>query len=200
MAQSDLGAAQASYLKAKEIEPDSAVARNSLGACLMRQAKFQEAIEHFEISYYTFATALIASALGEAYWFSRNFKTALAFHQYAADYLNANPDLQDRYTGGAWRAGFLPLRPGDLETGKQSVDVYDLDQKKAILHFQLAIGHALREEFDEANKEFEVAFKLQPSLGIRNLAQNRMEAVVNMAQPMSDATNTWLAQHHKLLN
>jgi tetratricopeptide (TPR) repeat protein len=200
MAQSDLGAAKVSYAKAIDLEPNSAVANNCLGACHMRLSNFSDATQNFEISYNTFATALIASALGEAYWFSRNFKLALAFHQYAADYLNANPDLQDRYTGGGWRAGFLPLRPGDLETGKKSVPLYTAEQKKTLLHFELAIGHALLGDLASANQEFEVASKLQPSPEIRHLAQNRLEAVLNMVEEMSDATKTWLANHRDMLD
>jgi tetratricopeptide (TPR) repeat protein len=195
MAQSDPNRAQIHYAEAVRRHPYSAVAKNDLGACLIRLGKFSEGTAQLIESYTISPTALIAAALGEAYWFSLNFRKALEFHQYAADYLNANPDLQDRYTRGGWRAGFLPLRPGDLETGKQSVEVYDLEGKKSILHFQLAIDHALLEEFDEANEEFEVALKLRPSRQIRQFVQNGIQAAESWLKQLSEATKTWLSEH-----
>ncbi len=78
--------------------------------------------------------------------------------------------------------------------------VFDVEHKKAILHFQLAIDHALLQGFDDANKEFDLALKLQAPLQIRHLIRNRLQAVTNMVRPMSEATKTWLADHFKLLN
>lgn len=129
----------------------------------------------------------------------RNFNAALGIHQVAADYMNKNSDLQDRYNGGEWTSGFLPLRVGDRETIKISVPIYTLEQKKTILHFELAIDQALLGRFDAANQEFAVAWKLAPPLGHRQLIQNRMQSVENLVQ-MPEASKSWLAEHRKMLD
>ncbi len=90
MSRSNLAAAEFNFANAVELYPGSAVARNNLGACLMRSAKFPEATAQFIESYRISPTALIACALGEARWFSGNFEEALDVHQRAANYLNAN--------------------------------------------------------------------------------------------------------------
>ncbi len=70
----------------------------------------------------------------------------------------------------------MPLGPGDLETIKISVTVYTVEQKKALMHFELAIDHALLGQLDAANQEFAVALNLQPPPGHRQLIQNRMQS------------------------
>jgi tetratricopeptide (TPR) repeat protein len=195
---SDLPEARLQYQKAVDHNPSSAAAKNSLGACLMLLSKFPEATKQFVESYQISPTALIASALGESYWFSGSFRDALDSHQQAVDFLNENPDVQNRYTSGGWRAAFCPLADGDIETPKRIVQLVSVEEKRAVLHFQLAIDHALLNNFVDANTEFEVALKFQPSTGIHQFIQNRMEALGNRVQ-MSDSSKTWLAKHRDML-
>jgi tetratricopeptide (TPR) repeat protein len=195
-----LSEAEMNCANAVERFPGSAVARNDLGACLVLLSKFPEAVVQFTKSYEISPTALTAFTLGEAYWFTSNFKSALYYHQEASDYLQEDRDLQDRYVGGDWTSGFLPLYVGDIETIKTNVEIYTVAQKKALFHFELSIDQALLGNFEAAEQEFAAGLKLQPPQGHRELIQNRLESVKNIVRPMPDATANWLAEHREKLN
>ena len=199
MGQSRVNEAKANFEKAVELDPNSAMAKNDLAACHFLLSDFSGASREFEESYRISPTALTALNMGEAYWFSGKFFAALEMHQIAANYMNETRDPQDRYIGGQWTSPFFPLHVGDLETIKKSAPVYTVEQKKALLHFDLAVDHALLGSFDAANREFDAALKLQPQWGQRQVAQNRMQSAQNMVQ-MSDASRNWLAEHRRMLD
>ena len=109
-------------------------------------------------------------------------------------------DPQDRFIGGEWASGFLPLRVGDQVTIKKpAVSVYTLDQKKALIHFELSIDQALLGNLPLANQEFEKAMKLDHNQAQDSLMQNRFQAVENLV-PVSGDNKTWLAEHRKMLD
>jgi tetratricopeptide (TPR) repeat protein len=199
-AQSDLTDAETNLAKAVELDPDSATAKNNLAACHMVLSDFSGAVPLFEESYRISPSAVTALSLNEAYWYSLNFDRALAVLQPAADYMDQKHDLPDHYIGGEMGSGFLPLVVGDRETIKTTVPIYTVDQKRPIFHFELAIDHALLGEIAEANKEFDFALKLRPSIDIRRLIQNRMESVGNIVRPLPEATRTWLTEHRDMLD
>ncbi len=196
--QSKVNEAKANFEKAVELDPNSAMAKNDLAACYFLLTDFPGAARGFQESYKISPAALIALNMGEAYWFSGDFAAAREIHQIAANYMNDSHDPQDRYIGGDWREPFFPLHVGDLETIKITTQVFTTEQKKAIVHFALAVDHALLEEFDDANREFAIASNPRPPAGHRQLIQNRMQSAENMAK-MSDASKSWLADHRKML-
>ena len=96
--------------------------------------------------------------------------------------------------------GFLPLRVGDQDTIKKpTVSVYSLEQKKALIHFELSIDQALLGNLPLANQEFEKAMKLDHTPEQDSLIQNRFRAVENMV-PASAESKAWLAEHRKMLD
>ena len=197
--QSKVNEAKANFEKAVELDPNSAVAKNDLAACHFLLSDFAGAARGFQESYQISPTALTALNMGEAYWFSRDFAAALQMHQIAANYMSETHDPQDRYISGIWREPFFPLHVGDFDTIKTSTQVGTMEQKKTILHFALGIDYALLEKFYAANQEFSIAWKLDPLPEHRHLVQNRMQSVLNMVQ-MSDASNSWLTEHRKMLD
>lgn len=92
----------------------------------------------------------------------------------------------------------FPLQMGDVKTIRSSVTIYTPEQKKAALAFALAIDLALLQRFSDANEKFAAALRLQPDRGQRQLAENWMHSVENMAQ-MSEGSKNWLEEHRKLL-
>jgi tetratricopeptide (TPR) repeat protein len=191
--------ARSNYAKAVEHDSSFAAAKNNLAACNILLSDFSGATREFEESYQISPSAVTALSLGEAYWYSRKFDAALYIHQIAANYMNENHDSPDRYIGGEWTAGFLPLHAGDLETIKMSVPLYTVEQKKALLHFELSIDHALLGELGDADREFDIGLKLQPPAGHRQLVQNRIQSVENMVL-MPDGSREWLARHRQKLD
>jgi hypothetical protein len=77
--------------------------------------------------------------------------------------------------------------------------VESLEQKKAFLHFELAIDYALLERFDEADREFAAGSKAQLLPGHWRLIENRLASVENMVQ-MADDSRSWLDDHRKKLD
>jgi tetratricopeptide (TPR) repeat protein len=199
-AQGNLPEAQANFTKVLKLDPNSAAAGNDLGACEILQSDFVNATRQFEQSYNISPSAVTAISLGEAYWFILAPKSAREIHQIAADYMEHSSDPQDRFIGGEWASGFLPLRVGDQVTIKKpAVSVYTLDQKKALIHFELSIDQALLGNLPLANQEFEKAMKLDHNQAQDSLMQNRFQAVENLV-PVSGENKTWLAEHRKMLD
>jgi tetratricopeptide (TPR) repeat protein len=192
--------AKNNFLKVLQLDPNSAAARNDLAACLILQSDFVNAARQFENSYNMSPNAITALDLGEAYWFLRLPKAARQIHQIAINYLDQHSkDSQDRFIGGEWAAGFLPLHVGDQETmRKPSVPTYTLDQKKALFHFELSIDQALLGNEEQADQEFNAAMKLDHTPEEAALMQNRFLAVENMV-PTSVQSKAWLTEHGSML-
>jgi tetratricopeptide (TPR) repeat protein len=197
--QSRVAEAGTNFAKVVELDPNLAVAKGALASVYLHLSNYSGAVQQLEESYRISPTAVTAFTLGQAYWYVRRFHDALWVHQGAASYIDKPHDVTDRYIGGPWTSVFLPLRAGDLETIKVSVPVYTVEQKKALMHFELAIDHALLGQIEDANREFAVALTFQPPPEHRHLIQNRMQSLANMVQ-MSDASKSWLADHRKLLD
>jgi tetratricopeptide (TPR) repeat protein len=198
-AQAKLPEAQANFAKVIQLDPNSAAARNDLGACQILQSDFAHAPRQFEDSYNISPSAVTALSLGEAYWFAGFPDAARQIHQIAASNMEHADDSQDRFIGYEWASGFLPLRVGDRETLKKpAVAVYTLDQKKALMHFELSIDQALLGNLQQANQEFAVAMKLDHTSEQSALMENRFSAVENLV-PTSPECKAWLAEHRKML-
>jgi tetratricopeptide (TPR) repeat protein len=197
--QSKVAEARADYQLAVNVDPESPMAQNNLGACSLLLGDFPAAQRGFKEANRISPTALSAINLGEADWYMRDFAGALEIDQIAAYRLEKNLDPQDRYLAGTWTSGFLPLHAGDLETIKYTMWVETVEQKKTYLHFDLAIDYALLENFDEADKEFAAGSKTQLLPGHRSLFRNRMESVENMVQ-MPDDSKSWLDKHRNMLD
>jgi tetratricopeptide (TPR) repeat protein len=198
IAKSAYGNAATYYSKALEFDPNFAAARNNLAACYMLTMKFEDAVKQFENSYRISPTGVTAFALGEAYWFSRNFDNALEIHQAALSALNASSGAQDRYISGGWQSMFLPLRAGDVETVKMSVFANTLEQKKSLLHFEVAIDYALLGCFPEAEQEFNAALKLEHPSAYRKFFVNRILSIAGFIDTPQEV-KSWLQSHRKML-
>lgn len=199
-AQGNLPEAQANFTKVLQLDPNSATARNDLGACETLQSDFVNAARQFEQSYNISPSAITAIDLGEIYWFVQAPKSSREIHQIAANYMEHSTDPQDRFMGPEWVTGFLPLRVGDQDTIKKpTVSVYSLEQKKALVHFELSIDQALLGNLPLAKQEFEKAMKLDHTSEQDSLIQNRFLAVENMV-PASAESKAWLAEHRKMLD
>ena len=196
---SDVDAATADFKEAVHADPLSPVALNDLAACQFLAADFAEASKGFEASYRISPKLITALNVGETDWYLGNFTAALAWHQWATNYLDGDVAVGDRILGGEWTEPYFPLHAGDRETIKTTMHVYTVAQKRATFHFALAIDHALLEDFDAANAEFATATKLQPIPEHRRLIQNRIESALDMA-PVSDTARTWLISHRTALN
>lgn len=184
----------------KAIDPDhpSLDAVNDLAACQFLSADFAEAAKGFEQSYRISPKLSSSLNRGEADWFLRDFRDTIKWHQWAANYLDGPVEDNDRLLGGEWIEPYFPLHVGDHETIRNSTHIYTAAQKRITFHFALAIDHALLEEFDEANNQFEFAKKLQPIPDHRRLIQNRMASVENLVQ-ISNASKNWLIDHRAKL-
>ena len=197
--QSKVAEARADFQKAVDVDHESPMAQNNLGACSLLLGDFPAAQRAFKEANRISPTALSAINLGEADWYLRDFTGALNMHQIAAYNIEKPLDPQDRYLAGTWTSGFLPLHAGDLETIKYSMWVETVEQKKTLLHFELAIDYALLERFDEADKEFVAGLKAELLPGHRSLFQNRLASVENMVQ-MPDDSRKWLDEHRRKLD
>lgn len=195
---SQMAEAATNFAKVVELDPSSAMARNDLAVCRILQSDFSGAIQQFERSYRISPTVVTSIALGEAYWYNRQFSNALGIHSWAAKYMN-DADPNDRFVGDQWFASYLPLHPGDLDSIKTKVMIDTLEQKKALAHYEVAIDEALLDNRDAADQEFAAALKLEHGKEYRRLVQNRMQSVENLV-PMSMEAKVWLAEHDKLLD
>ena len=199
MLQSDTAEAKVNFAKVVQLDPNSSIGRNDLAACRILSSDFHGAIQQFEESYRISPYVVTSIALGEAYWYDRQFANALGIHRWAVGYLAQVNDPQDRLAGGEWWAGYLPLRIGDLETVKARVTVGTLEQKKALAYYELAMDEALLGNSESADRDFATALKLENGPQYRRLVQNRMQSVENIV-PISAGARTWLEEHRKLLD
>lgn len=186
--------AAADFAKVLEYDPNSSVARNNLAACNMILARFDRAADLFSDSNRIDPTALNARNLAEASWFTGRFQSALIAHSWAADRVDRITDPNERFLAGLWMEPFLPLRPGDTETSKTKIFISTLDQKKAVLHYELAIDHALLGQLSAADKEFAAARKIDREPDIVNDMDNRIQSIESFVT-LSPATRSWLDAH-----
>jgi tetratricopeptide (TPR) repeat protein len=201
MGLSEISEAVSNFSKAVDLDPNSATAKNNLGFSQLLLSNYTEAIRQLEEAYEISPNMLTAVNLGDAYRYSGDIKDALAWHRLALDALieMKTPGDEQRYIRGTWRYNFMPLFPGDVQTIKHFIDVYNRQQKEALTHYALCIDLALLGNFDDSTKEFDSGVKLERSLRFREFFQNKMLSTQNLVHPRADA-KVWLEQHQNLLD
>jgi len=195
---SDIKEAAANFSKAVDLDRNSAVAKNNLAACHILLSDFTAAVGQFEDSYRISPSPITALALGEAYWYSGQFDSALELHQSALEYVQKKYDPQDRYIGGGWTSGFLPLHAGDLETIKTCMQFFTPEQMEAFAHIEVCVDQALLGNLEAATAEFDAVLKLERGPAYRRIFQNRMQSAENLVK-MPDSSKAWLVERRKML-
>jgi hypothetical protein len=92
----------------------------------------------------------------------------------------------------------MPLQPGDLVTPTNYVEIYELQQKQMLVHYNLSFGYALTGDFEGAEKEFAAANQLDPYQDYNDFFASKMGSIVNLVN-MSDTSRAWFENHRAFL-
>lgn len=181
---------------ALEQDRDYATTHENLGYSYLLTLNWDKALEHFHQSYRISPTWITAQSLGEAYRYAGNFRTALAWHQAAMKGIEESKSDTDPFlrSGSESMWNFMPLSRQDRETIKQTVNVYDTDEKRAFTHYALSLDFAIMDDFDKADKELREALKLDKDRNFSDYVANAINAIENLCSPDTPAKQ-WLEVH-----
>ena len=102
------------------------------------------------------------------------------------------------FTGWVWRYNFMPSHRGDSETIQQSVDVGDLDGKQAIVLYALGLDNPPLGNLTEADKHFELAWKLDRPSRYELFFANEIASIVKLVDVTVSARDWLTAKKGKL--
>lgn len=180
---------------ALEQDRDYATTHENLGYSYLLTLKYDKALEHFHQSYRISPTWMTAQSLGEAYRYSGQFRTALAWHQAAMKGIEESKSDTDPFLRGSesmWN--FMPLSRQDHETIKQTVNVYDTEEKKAFTHYALSLDFAILNEFDRVERELQEALKLDKDRTFSDYVANAINAIENLCS-LNNSARQWFEVH-----
>jgi tetratricopeptide (TPR) repeat protein len=186
------------YEKAVEIEPNQQMANNNVGFCYLLMLDFNQAIPHLNNAYNTSPSLLTLLNLGDAYLFSGDINNALSHEEFALRMIEKKEFENERFMEGAWLYSYMPLQPGDLVTPTNYVEIYELQQKQMLVHYNLSFGYALTGDFEGAEKEFAAANQLDPYQDYNDFFASKMGSIVNLVN-MSDTSRAWFENHRAFL-
>ena len=150
-------AALAEWTVLASSNPDDARIQNSLGAELVRAARFQEAVPHFQKAlqlnpqYYAVHGSLAAALLKVG----RN-KDAFSEYEVALRIYPGSPDLHNSYGGALARVGQLD------EAMNEFMKAIAINPSLAEAHNNLGIALARKDRIGEASEQFAKAIELNP--------------------------------------
>ncbi len=181
--------------KALRLDPDFGLAHSNLGFLYILSLNSDEALEHLKKSNQISSKWSTTYSLGEAHRYAGNFSQALDWHQAAMKGITDSKSENEpflRESEVMWN--YLPLNRQDHETIKDTVTVYDLDQKKAFTHYALSFDFAIENEFDKANKELEEALKLDKDHAFTSYFASEIKSIENLCS-LNAAAKKWFENH-----
>jgi len=191
-AEDDVSEAIANFSRALEIDPNYAVTRLNLGRSYLLAGDFDKAIEHLARAKKLSPQAEAALLLGDAYLYKGGadaVANARRDHEYALTILESAPQ-SDNYIASFSIFNYMPLRPGDRETIKHFVYTNNEKQNKAFVHYALSFDHALLKKFDEADKEFKIAYELESGSDYQVYFQYKILSLISYVK-MEPEVKSW---------
>ena len=182
--------------KAVELDPYFPVANLNLGYAYILTFNSREALEHLHKSYQTDPKWSAAYSLGEAYRYAGDIDSATDWHQRALRGLtDANSEKDpfvEQQSESVWN--YMPLSRQDRETMKYIVTVDSMDEKKAFSYFATCLDLAMKNKFDEADKDFEEAVKFDKDREYFSYFAYAIRSIENLCAPNAVAKQ-WLEKH-----
>lgn len=180
------------FERAVELDPNNAQGTNNLGFSNLIYGEFEKAIEYLSRSNERERRLLTMLNLGDAYRYAGNVKAALRLHTEARGALMSNR-YEPHFFGNAWRYNYMPLSRGDTVTILTTVLVDEVGEKRAFVHFAVALDLALSEELGAARREFDTALKLVPGPEFRCFFANKISAIHGFVKE-SSRTKQWFEE------
>jgi tetratricopeptide (TPR) repeat protein len=190
----DLDKGMDAFEKALMLDPTLGMAHNNLGFVQLIAGNTAKAIEHLEKAYAISPSLLTAINLGDAYRCAGKSDLALAWHETALSNAIEIDTSDARYLGLEWLYNYMPIAPGDRETIKKFVRVYDRKQKQAVATYALSLDHAMVGQFSRADSLFQRAVELESTSAFRRFFANKIQAIEKTV-PLPPAQQLWLQRH-----
>jgi tetratricopeptide (TPR) repeat protein len=167
------------------------LANANLGICHLLTLQFDEASDCFNLAWRGDPNLFYLIGLGDAQLFCSNFKEALRLHSEGVRRLDRDGIEKERYLGGEWLRNFMPLKHGDTETVRLSVNAYTFEQKKTIALYALALDQAINGEILAADKTFADACALDKEGEYQSFVANQIRSILNLLK-IPQPGLTWL--------
>jgi tetratricopeptide (TPR) repeat protein len=192
MCSNEFEKARSYFQKAFNLDKSYPLANANLGICHLLTLQFDEARTYFDLACRGDSNLFYLIGLGDAQLFCSNFKEALSLHSNAVRILNQKGIEKERYTRGVWLRNFMPLKHGDTETVRLSVNAYTFEQKKTIALYALALDQAINGEIPAADKTFADACALDKEGEYQSFVGNQIKSILNLLK-IPQPGQTWLA-------
>jgi tetratricopeptide (TPR) repeat protein len=184
--------------RALELDPEFPTLYENLGYIYLVTLDLPQAEKYLSVGYRLSPSWEKACSLADTYRYDGNLDYAIRLRRWALDQLEtAKPN--DRVLGGSTQWNFMPLKPGDRDTIKETVTTVNLDQKKAFVHYGLSLDYAMKEDFKTADQERETALKADSKHEYTAYFAEVSDSLGKLGQA-SQATNHWLEQNRIALN
>lgn len=191
MCSNEFEKARICFQRAFALDESYPLANANLGICHLLTLQFDEASDCFNLAWRGDPNLFYLIGLGDAQLFCSNFKEALRLHSEAVRRLDRDGIEKERYLGGEWLRNFMPLKHGDTETVRLSVNAYTFEQKKTIALYALALDQAINGEILAADRTFADACALDKESEYQSFVANQIRSILNLLK-IPQPGQTWL--------
>ena len=199
-----------SSLKALERVPEkrksqSALVLNNLGFCYMVRdvviRNVSSSISLFErsrkISPY-FETLI---NLGDAYRYDSNIHSAFDSHQEALALVTDSGSEEENPVVGNLAVNYMPKSKEDKETPKTYATFSSLREKQILAHYAISFDYALLDQRPEADRDFDIAFKLDEPREYNVFVANKICSIEEFSKnPLTTGAKKWFEEHRARLS
>jgi hypothetical protein len=105
----------------------------------------------------------------------------------------------ESFLGGKIVFNYMPLKPGDTDTTKYSIDFVTVESKKSMLYYDLSFVYALKGNYKRANQMFASARKFDAFETYDSYFAHKLVSVEGFIAPDPEVVS-WIDDHIEALN
>ncbi len=186
----DLDEAMKNLKSALELDPDLPQLNENMGYIFLLLQDYPQAEKYLSKGYKLAPTWEKASSWADLARSEGNVGWAIALRRWSLGAMTAAKP-KDRVFDGTTSWNYMPLKPGDRETIKDTVLVESPEEKRAFTHYELSLDYAVQGRFKKADEELALALKGDPEHEYTDYFAEVSESVRRLV-PASKATKVWL--------
>ncbi len=174
------------------------IASNNAGFVSTLTLDLEKAVAYLETARSISSNPLTLLNLGDAYLLSGNAENALTYQKEALAILEMEGVEKIKTAQGTWLYNYLPLNKNDQKTIQYYVRVPDIPGKRVFGHYDLSYSYALLGDFASADREFMIAYELDPVKSYSQYFAYKIHTIQNLLE-MEQESQNWFESHREIL-
>lgn len=186
----DIAAAATTLCQLLTFEPNNGSAHSNLGYCYLFTGQQELARKHLRLGRQYNPDMVNCLSLAEACRMGGETEEAANLLD-GVERMLVTPGIEEEYfSGGEWLWNYLPEKEGDVESQRNTIRCYTMDQKRAILRISQGMLKAGGGDYEAALEKFRECLKLEPLY--RSFLANKLRATAASGKNITPERKAWM--------